>query len=301
MVLNMCEDRGRPKQEAKPDVPIDPLELLVSHPLYAPVVVSDEHLEALKVSGVQFDCYCVMCGKEATFKSLQYIAKMKEPPKSISSKTSPSVPLYKLPGYFSVTAICQRENAHKYQFYLMHNGEKVNKVGQWPSVEDIASGDIGELRSVLGAERYRELKRATGLASYGIGIGSFVYLRRIFEALIWEHYEQYEERHGKIDGFKGMPMSKKVSELAGVLPPAIIENKAAYEILSSGVHELDEETCKKYFSVIRRAIIIILRDDLRHKQERQDVAAMKHEMGNITGEIRATQGRRGNKRKPTSD
>ena len=55
---------------------------------------------------------------------------------------------------------------------------------------DIEQGTIRNYRSVLDKDHYQELNRAIGLASHGVGIGSFVYLRRIFERLV-------EEAHSK--------------------------------------------------------------------------------------------------------
>ena len=50
---------------------------------------------------------------------------------------------------------------------------------------DISEAELRPYSKVLSAEEYRELTRAVGFtASHGVGIGSFVYLRRIFERLI---------------------------------------------------------------------------------------------------------------------
>jgi len=43
---------------------------------------------------------------------------------------------------------------------------------------------IKKYRKILGDSKYRELHRAIGLSAHGVGIGAFVYLRRIFEGLV---------------------------------------------------------------------------------------------------------------------
>lgn len=52
--------------------------------------------------------------------------------------------------------------------------------------------NINQIRKydkVLSGERLKEFTRASGLAANGVGIGSFVYLRRIFEELIGEAHK----------------------------------------------------------------------------------------------------------------
>ena len=48
-------------------------------------------------------------------------------------------------------------------------------------------------RSVLKGENWNELYKAIGLAAHGEGIGSFVYLRRVFERLINSRFEEHCE------------------------------------------------------------------------------------------------------------
>ena len=73
---------------------------------------------------------------------------------------------------------------------LVTNKEKhyIMKVGQYPTIADMHKAQIKQYKSVLSEEEMKEFTRAIGLAANGVGIGSFVYLRRIFEKLIAEAY-----------------------------------------------------------------------------------------------------------------
>jgi len=108
-------------------------------------------------------------------------------------------------------------------------------------MEDIAYADIEKYRSILGKQYFSELHRAGGLASHGIGIGAFVYLRRIFERLIFQHREEYDPGGTQIPNFATLRMDEKIEKLRSVLPAAVVRNKAAYAILSKGLHELSED------------------------------------------------------------
>ena len=45
-------------------------------------------------------------------------------------------------------------------------------------------------------------------------------------------------------------MDEKIKTLTGYLPPFIVEQNSIYGILSKGIHELSEEDCLKYYTVI---------------------------------------------------
>jgi hypothetical protein len=75
----------------------------------------------------------------------------------------------------------------------------VQKIGQFPSLADIANDESKTYRSVLTQEDSSEFHKAIGLAAHGVGIGSFVYLRRIFERLVISRFEEFKTVEGWID------------------------------------------------------------------------------------------------------
>ena len=179
---------------------------------------------------------------------------------------------------------CQRAN-HIYNFYFTYDGRYLTKFGQLPSLEDIAGADIRKYEPLLRGGYFGELKRATGLASHGIGIGSFVYLRRIFEKLLRDHYNDLDGDKPTQDDFMRMRMDERISALAPSLPIALVKNRAIYKILSVGVHELDEETCRKHFPVIRAAILQILEQDFQARERAKAAANLEAEIAKIAGSI----------------
>lgn len=88
-----------------------------------------------------------------------------------------------------------------------------------------------------------------------------------------------------IPKFDGMRMDERIAALKDVLPPALVENKAAYGILSVGIHELDETTCRKHFPVVRQAIIAILEQDLQKRSQEEEAKRLRSEIAKIAGEV----------------
>jgi hypothetical protein len=110
------------------------------------------------------------------------------------------------------------------------------------------------------------LYKAIGLAAHGEGIGSFVYLRRVFERLIRSRFDQYKAEEGWTDEDFKLRMDEKIALLKAHLPSFLVEIREIYSIFSKGIHELDNEDCLQFFEVGRRAILIVLEDDLKRSE-----------------------------------
>ncbi|MEK1853941.1 MAG: hypothetical protein AAAC48_19255 [Phyllobacterium sp.] len=236
-------------------------------------------LDRMLYKNVQFDCYCLQCKKTTPFKT-ERRADHYEGWKRASNNDVLEDDI------FTLHMHCQRDAAHVYSYVFISTEDVVVKIGQFPSLEDIAASDLQRFRPVLEKEYFSELHRAGGLASHGIGIGSFVYLRRIFERLIVTHRDKLAEVTGKpIDGFDGLRMDEKIDALKSVLPATLVKNKSVYGILSKGIHELDEETCKKYFPIVRAAIIAMLEEDLQALEKKRAADELTKALGAISGEL----------------
>ncbi|HUN14252.1 MAG TPA: hypothetical protein PKZ47_04385 [Alistipes sp.] len=172
--------------------------------------------------------------------------------------------------------------------YKHDNILSISKVGQYPSVADFHIGQVHKYNKVLPKDKLRELTKAIGLAANGVGIGSFVYLRRIFEHLVFEALEVAKGRDEKFDvnAFNAAKMDKKIQMLSGILPDFLVENHTIYGILSKGIHELSEEDCKKYFSILRESIEMILDEKLEAYQKDLRKKSIKQTLSQIAGEIK---------------
>lgn len=121
----------------------------------------------------------------------------------------------------------------------------------------------------------------------GIGVGSFVYLRRIFEALIFEAGEKLITQ-GAItkEDFYTKRMDEKIEVAKSELPDFLVKNKSIYGILSKGVHELLEEECLKYFEVIKNGIELILDDKIEKEEKENRRKTLSASIASIAGEIK---------------
>jgi hypothetical protein len=158
-------------------------------------------------------------------------------------------------------------------------GVRLTKFGQLPSLADLAASEVDSYGAFVDAADLRELKRATGLAAHGVGIGSFVYLRRIFERLVAEAADRAAAADAKFDrkAFMTLRMEDKLEAVEGHVPDWMAQNRKLYSILSLGLHELSEEACKTAFPAVKQAILALLEQhaELARKQKRAKEAAVE--------------------------
>ena len=279
--------------------------LLVEEVLYNPLELTaadEDTVNRLITSHMRFDCYCPPCKKERTFATLT--ASATKPGFGTSqtfitkSDIRPEGQEYDLVRplvggsegwlanrHFSFTAYCTRHDSHVMKVYFAIQNKKLLKVGQYPSLADIATGELRRFQKVLGHERAAELQRAVGLAAHGVGVGSFVYLRRVFESLLLDHKNAAATRGQDISGYDKMHVNERVEALKATLPPFLVGNQVIYKILSLGVHTASEEKCLDAFSVLKNAIILILQQDAERLEHERVEKELSKEVSKIAGKF----------------
>lgn len=190
-------------------------------------------------------------------------------------------------GFFLTTLICKRKHNDILRFIVYKDNEIVLKIGQYPSIADLQFAEIGKkYDKILSSQDLHDLKKAIGLMAHGAGAGSLVYLRRIFENIIWNTYEINKDTlEIKEEEFFKKRMDEKVDFLKGFLPSQLVEMKSIYGILSKGVHELSEKECLAYFPALKLSIILILDQKIKEEIEKKKDSDIKKALSDITRQI----------------
>jgi hypothetical protein len=242
-----------------PNKYLNPRQLLLETPLYEKLVeMTAQQIQTLALKSWKIDGYCPHCRRETTF-----------------DKTGPIVhgniaegALLSMNRLADLTLECARSSNHKVYFNLHFEEASIHKVGQTPSFADIAIDESKEYSKLLDKLDTAEFHKAIGLAAHGVGIGSYVYLRRIFERLISKRFAEYKDVEGwDEEVFKKLRMKEKIEHLKNHLPEFLVTNAKLYSILSLGVHELDEKDCLAFFPVLKQSTIWILEQDKKKQEE----------------------------------
>ena len=178
---------------------------------------------------------------------------------------------------FMRTFECTSKHKHKIfvSFYLSHKFELI-KIGQYPSIVEFEKS-IEKYKKELSKDEFREFNKAIGMKAHGIGIGSFVYLRRIFERLI----EDKVKLRGSSEEIPRR-MDEKIKYFADELPSFLVENKVIYGILSKGIHELEEKECLQYFETLKDSIYFILEENKQKKDQEKAKKAISTQLNSIS-------------------
>lgn len=192
-------------------------------------------------------------------------------------------------GYETIYVKCKRYN-DLFTFSVFYNAKNkyLIKIGQYPSIADFHIYEIKQYDKLLSNDVLKEFTKAIGLAANGVGIGSFVYLRRIFENLILESFKE-AKLEGKLqeETFNKSRMDEKIGLLKDYLPSFLVENKSIYSILSKGIHELDENTCLEYFETMKLGIEIILDQKLEKKKQKDKEEEAKKRITELNGKLKS--------------
>ncbi|XUV80229.1 hypothetical protein ACREYP_13985 [Enterobacter sp. TMH.L2] len=246
----------------------------MNHPLYEEISYSEENvaeLEKMLLIIQMNDVHCPDCQASSLFKINNSLSKSFYQGWHKENNS-----------YCKMVYNCLRNYEHSLTFFFRIDNFKVQKVGQYPSMADLNTYDVKKYATVLDKQQYSDLRKAIGLASHGIGIGSFVYIRRIFEDLV-ERARVHAEKQGVMNNeeYKSCRMADKIKMLEKFLPPFLVEHRKIYGILSKGVHELTEEECLKSFDIVKVGIEIILDEHLEEKARKAKIDAASKAINNL--------------------
>ncbi|MFN5027826.1 MAG: hypothetical protein ACK5D9_01630 [Burkholderiales bacterium] len=251
---------------------------IVQQPLYSCITEADCDLSAYTSDILNFrgiiDFFCPDCGATSTFRGVVTKSTDEQNRQVEHAKLGGGLrfdPFHQR--RFDKLLVCARESSHTLTaiFFRRSVGEvdTLEKIGQSPSTADVSIGEISKYSKVIGSQQFKELKTGLGLAAHGVGIGSFVYLRRVIEHLIDDARAKAVAANLLDEAkYKDGRTTERIRLLKGFLPDMLVENANLYGILSKGVHELTEDECLKAFEPVKLAIEMVL-DEVLANAERE--------------------------------
>ena len=270
-------------------------EKMILSPLYKKIKV-DKNLkpyEFFPLGDVRVECYCKECGQRRIYSfedshiALNSIMSGFAPSSMSSSsfesnKTELEEELENL-DYFTLQAQADCKHNMIIVFKKIDN-ETIMKVGQFPSIYDL-NEEINNkpFIKLLGKEYSDYYKKACSLYSFDTYIGALIYLRRIFEKILLDTFNDNISNLDKsFEEFKLMRMEEKIQYLKDYLPSLIFEQgfNKMYTKISDGVHNLTEEECYKIFTILKAGIEEILIEKLEKESRNKRLKELSKELQN---------------------
>ena len=260
-------------------------ELFTNTPPYKKVEIAiDEYLSINDIGKtISIDDYCENCGAEKVFichSNLQ-LENIKK-----SADTTNHLPYsdlnflknffinnindYKTTIFKFVCAKC----GEIHYFSVLFESDFMVKYGQYPSYSTQNVKKVEKYKNLI-SKYYPELKKSLNAYSQGMGVASFVYLRRILEWLVEEKCLDDEK------SLKFVDKLDKVEKREKIIPDDFLEIKnQIYSVLSKGVHEYSEEECLDMYNVVFFVIESILENELNKKEKKRRINEVKKSISN---------------------
>lgn len=265
----------------------DPILIFLSAPLYKKFdydVSEDVHY-----FGGTLDMFCPECKQNSVYKrignSLRPSSSVSPPMSSLTSE----ITQLRFSRIFSVEFECSRDKNHVATFLFKQDTKSLSKIGEYPSLTDRQFQELAKYERELRTY-YQEFKTAHYLYLHKVGIGSFVYLRRVLEKVVMDvatqkYSSQSDWNLEKWKVSKGR-FENVIEDLADDLPEFLVKNTVLYKILSKGVHELDENECLEYFEVIKAAIEEILDEKMRQDEKEKRRKSISGKLTQIHSDLK---------------
>lgn len=182
---------------------------------------------------------------------------------------------------------CAMDSTHRIDYVVQTEGNLMRKIGQYPSLADLTFPELKNYRKVINSADLSELKRAIGLHAQGIGVGSYVYLRRIFERIIDIAKNQaISDNSITQEDYDKSRMAEKIKLLSDYLPKILVETPEFYGIVSKGIHELSEDDCIAYFPIMQEVILMILREWEEKRKAAETEKHLKASLSKIASKVK---------------
>lgn len=287
--------------------------------LYKSMKIDEDNIEDLILlldGKVRISAYCKECKEERVFTMKPYIYIQDKDNKCYSKKLSEEVwriqQLYILKNTPTVGGhieeqntvwkwkesqieevsrilvfqfVCSMNEEHHLDYIVLTTDNYMMKIGQYPSVADMTFPELDAYKHVISKEDRKELGTAIGLFASGVGAGSYVYLRRILERLIYQAKTTAGDAVND-EEFEKARVAERINMLQGYVPEMLIQNTTIYGILSKGIHELSEEECREYFPVVKECIYQILGMWECERRKQADEDALSKALSSISSSIK---------------
>lgn len=259
-------------------------ELLLT-PLYKKIEINPtmDNYKFFPFSDVRVECYCNKCKKRRIFCfENSELATYNE---GVGGQLSVGRKLNFAKVFnFKAKADC---NHILFINFIVVDDKHVMKIGQYPSIYDL-NEEINNRKflKLLGKEYEEYYKSACSLYSFNTCIGAMVYLRRIFEKILIDTFDEHNREISiSLEEFKSskIRMEAKIRILKDFLPDILFENgfNTIYSKISNGIHNLTEAECEKIFPILKGAIEEVLIDKLEMKEKEQRRKELSKKIGNL--------------------
>lgn len=260
-------------------------EKLFKTPLYKKIKIEENirNYKFFPYNSLKLELYCNECKKRRIYSFMNSRNAFINMAPGVSTISSIKDELKKI-DFFRLIAQADCGHHLVVDFRVIDNNY-IEKIGQYPSIYDMNEEiNNNQFLKLLDKEYVSYYKTACSLYSFNSCIGALTYLRRIFEQLL---IDIFNDNKNKItiafDEYKKMKMREKISKVKSYLPQIMQEQgfNTIYTKISDGIHNLTEEECSNIFPILKDGIEEILINRLEEKDKEKRRKEISTKLNNL--------------------
>lgn len=156
-------------------------------------------------------------------------------------------------------------------FVCLYDNNKLIKIAQYPSLYQVRRDELKQYKknNKIDENYFEEIYKADICAGEGYYVASYTYMRRVFENLIKNIFNENQEEIGySYEDYLRLRMDEKIKTIKPFLPIDDDIYKPLFELLSEGVHGLTEEECAENYGLLKNVLLDILAE-FKAKKEKE--------------------------------
>lgn len=240
------------------------------------------------------NCFCKECNQKLSFSAYNSesgLSRLRDT-NILYNDTHHESALLKINSFYSKLSTFQiftrsfkcpnvKDNSHDVTFIFKISNQKLYKIGQYPSYNDLNTFDLQKIRK-FKPNIYPELNKAMGLFSHGIGVGSYVYLRRVLEKhIVNPKFAEKIKSEENPNDYNNYYFQDKVKFLGNDISEFLATNTTLYGFISKGLHELEEQECLKLFALVYETIIMILEEEIEIEERKRKKLEIQKQLNKL--------------------
>ena len=188
--------------------------------------------------------------------------------------------------YLSYYISCNNAPHHIYTLNLLFSIQKdkiiVAKVGQYPSLMSVKGFDFDKYKKQLNKyNAYEDYKNADLSMSNNFFAGAYTYLRRVYEKQLNFYLEKNKAE------LSDNKTETKIKAVKSNFDPRIHEHLGnLYQILSIGIHELDDSESQEYYTYLKAMIDMQLQFEKAKDESEKQSKSLNISISNITTKLK---------------
>lgn len=233
-------------------------EFIIKNSLYSKIEIAvDEKIEFFNNTKIfsGLDIYCPCCNANKTF-----IYESNHSSNSMGTFKKSDTSTFYYPNIISVVYKCPSCDKKIFvEFMFLDN--YMMKIAQYPALCEVSREELKKFQKnkLIDKEYFKEIQKAEVCAGDGYFVAAFTYMRRVFENLIKNIFNDNQQNISvPYEEYMKKRTDEKIKLIKDYLPIDDDVYIPLFSLLSEGIHTLTEDECAENYKLLKSVLLELL-------------------------------------------